>query len=479
MGLQIYNTLTARKEPFEPLAKGHVRMYVCGPTVYDMAHIGHARAYVAFDVVARYLRRNCQLTYVRNYTDVDDKIIKRALELGETPGNLSERFIREFQTDMSALDVLPADIEPKVTEHIGEVIALIEKLLVNKHAYVSAGDVYYAVDSFASYGRLSRRQLDDMEAGARVVVSEQKRNPLDFALWKAAKPGEPFWESPWGQGRPGWHIECSAMSSKYLGETFDIHGGGKDLIFPHHENEIAQSEGASGKPFARLWMHNGFVNVDNEKMSKSLGNFFTIREVLEKFDPQSLRYFLLTTHYRSPINFSDRALAEAEGRVTYIYETLARLEAAATEGPAGPPYRDVEVEHIRERFVEAMDDDFNTAKVLGDLSATFKLVNDILDRPEDAETDARTLRAIRQALVEVGAVLGLFGEPAQAVLERMAQRKQVARGIDAATVERLIGERAAARKARDFQRADAIRDELLGMGVEIKDTPQGTTWQAS
>ncbi len=479
MALQIYNTLSGEKEPFVPMTPGRVHMYVCGPTVYDMSHIGHARAYVAFDVVVRYLRRGYDVLYVRNYTDIDDKIIKRAREVGEEPRQLAERFIGEYQTDMALLGVAAADVEPRVTNHISEIIGIIAKLVERDYAYAAGGDVYYAVEKFTAYGRLSGRRLEDMEAGARVEVSEQKRNPLDFALWKAAKPGEPAWDSPWGRGRPGWHIECSAMSAKYLGETFDIHGGGKDLVFPHHENEIAQSEAANGKPLARYWMHNGFVNVDNEKMSKSLGNFFTIRDVLAKFDPQALRYFLLTTHYRSPINFSDAALREAEARLRYVYQTLERLIAKVSPGPAVGPYRDPTVAEIMPRFVTAMDDDFNTAKVLGDLSEIFKLVNDILDKPKDAEEDQRSLRAILASLRDIGAVLGIFTESPKAVLERMDARRKVERGVDAARVEALIAERALARKGKDFARADAIRKELAELGVTIKDTAQGTTWEMS
>ncbi len=476
MTLQIFNTLSGQKEPLAPLRPGHLGIYVCGPTVYDMAHIGHARAYVAFDTVVRYLRRHFQVTYVRNYTDVDDKIIKRANELGEEPAALAARFIVEFERDMHALGVGNADIQPKVTEHIPEIIALVERLIARGHAYPAGGDVYFAVDGFSGYGKLGRRKLEEMEAGARVEPGEQKRHPMDFALWKAAKPGEPSWASPWGPGRPGWHIECSAMSAKYLGESFDVHGGGKDLVFPHHENELAQSEAASGQPFVRLWMHNGFVNIDNEKMSKSLGNFFTVREVIERFDPQALRYFLLTTHYRSPINFSDQSLREAEARVKYLYETLARL-GEIPDGEAGPPYRQPWVGELLPRFCAAMDDDFNTAKALGDLSEAFTLANEILAKPGDAAEDLRTLRAIRAALSEVGAVLGLFTEPPAAVLGRLATRRQAARGVDAAQVEQLIAERAAARKAKDFARADAIRKTLGEMGVVIKDSAKGTTWE--
>jgi cysteinyl-tRNA synthetase len=478
MPQQLFNTLTSRKEILTPLAPGKLGIYVCGPTVYDLSHIGHARAYVAFDTVVRFLRRNHHVTFVRNYTDVDDKIIKRAAELGESPEILSERFIHEFKEDMRALHVLPADVEPKVTEHIPEIVALIQKLIVQEVAYVSGGDVYYAVERFARYGSLAKRSFADMEAGARIEISEQKRNPLDFALWKAAKPGEIFWDSPWGQGRPGWHIECSAMSSKYLGETFDLHGGGKDLIFPHHENEIAQSEAASHKTFARYWMHNGFVNIDNEKMSKSLGNFFTIRDVLKQFDPQTLRFYLLTTHYRSPINFSDAALQEAENRLQYMYETLQRLEEAIKAfghqgSTAGVLRQSLE---IVERFEAAMQDDFNTPKVLADLAELFKLINETLAVPKDPDTDARTLRAVAQGIAEIATVLGILNEPATLVLQRLLARQAVQKGVDTAEVERLIASRQRARADRDFKEADRVRDLLAQMHIVLKDGPDGTTW---
>ena len=477
MALRIYDTLTGQKVPFEPMTPGKVRMYVCGPTVYDMSHIGHARAYVAFDTAVRYLRRRYDVTYVRNYTDVDDKIIKRANEVSENPAELAGRFIKEFEIDMHALGVKDADIQPKVTEHIREIVDLVKTLVGKGAAYESRGDVYFAVEKFQGYGKLGRRSLEDMEAGARVEVGAAKRHPMDFALWKAAKPGEPSWDSPWGKGRPGWHIECSAMSGKYLGETFDIHGGGKDLIFPHHENEIAQSEAATGKPFSRLWMHNGFVNVDNEKMSKSLGNFFTVRDVLKKFDPQTLRYFLLTTHYRSPINFSDQTLKETEGRVKYLYETLARIDEKKGEGPKDPPYRVAWVAEIGKRFEESMDDDFNTAKALGDLSEVFTLANEILQKPKNADSDGRTLRALRAAIGDVGDVLGVFTEPPAQVLDRMASRRQSESGVDPAEIDKLIAERTDARKSKNFARADEIRKELAAKGVLIKDSPAGTTWE--
>lgn len=484
MTLSIYNTLTGKKEPFTPLTPGKVRIYVCGPTVYDMAHVGHARVYVAFDVIVRHLRRHYDVFHVRNYTDIDDKIIQRARELGEPPTAVSERYITEFNADMRALNVEPADVEPKVTDHLDDILGMIERLVDKGYAYRANGDVYFAVHQFGDYGKLSRRNLAEMEAGARVEVEEKKRDPMDFVLWKEAKPGEPAWPSPWGQGRPGWHIECSAMSNKYLGQTFDIHGGGKDLIFPHHENEIAQSEAASGKAYVRVWMHNGFVQVDDEKMSKSLGNFFTVRDLLERFSPQSLRYYLLTTHYRSPINFSDTNLNEAEQRVRYLYETLSRLQhavgeplhAAADSLPEGD-LREPQIADVGERFAAAMDDDFNAPRAVAALSDCFRWINEILDRPSEPELDRRSLHAIRVQLKDAASVLGLFLEDPDAVLTGISQRRTAAAGVDEAQVEALIAERAQARKQRDFGRADDIRDRLAAMGVVLRDSPEGTTWE--
>ncbi len=470
--------MTSEKEIFAPLHPPAVGIYVCGPTVYDMSHVGHARVYVAFDVVVRHLRRRGhRVTYVRNYTDVDDKIIKRALDLGQKPSEVSERFIREYQTDMATLGVAPADVEPKVTEHVPEIVALIGRLVDAGLAYPSEGDVYFAVRKFPSYGKLSHRRLDDLKAGARVEPGEQKRDPLDFALWKGAKPGEPSWPSPWGAGRPGWHIECSAMSEKYLGTTFDIHAGGKDLVFPHHENEIAQSEGASGQPFARIWMHNGFVTLDEEKMSKSLGNFFTIRDVTAKFEPEALRLFLLGTHYRSPINFSDKALAEAERRLDYFYETLAKADAlAAGAVPADP----AAAEAITSAFDEALDDDFNTPEALAVLSPPFTKLNELAEKPGKGTQRAASqalAATLSKALREVGAVLGLYQRPPPEYLAERRAHLAVRRGLDVARVEALIAERTEARKAKDFARGDALRRDLAALGVEIMDGPTGTTWK--
>jgi cysteinyl-tRNA synthetase len=482
MEIRAFNTMTNRKEPLQPLKDGAIGMYVCGPTVYDMSHVGHARVYVIFDVVARYLRHaGYKVTYVRNFTDVDDKIIKRANERGVPPGEISEKYIAEFLKDMGALSVERPDVEPKVTEHIPEIVALIQKIVARGMAYQSGGDVYFAVREYPGYGKLSKRNLDDLMAGARVDPSDLKRDPLDFALWKASKPGEPQWDSPWGKGRPGWHIECSAMSAKYLGETFDVHAGGKDLVFPHHENEIAQSEAASGKPFARTWLHNGFVQIDNEKMSKSLGNFFTIRDVLEKVEAEALRFFLLGTHYRNPINFSDVALADAERRVDYIYETIAKAQEKL-EGKTPVPGELLEkekVEKVVPSFEAAMCDDFNAAEALGGLADAFALLNELAEKPKSKDKAAvlRTLHRLRADVDSIGKVLGLFQQDPKAFLLRRREKKAKAKGIDQAMVEQRITDRATARKAKDFAAADKIRVELTAIGVEIMDTPAGTTWK--
>ena len=487
MALRIFNTVTGEKEPFVPLHPPRVGLYVCGPTVYDLSHIGHARVYVAFDVVVRVLRaRGFEVTYVRNFTDVDDKIIRRATELCEAPAALSERFAAAYLEDMARLGVQRADVEPKVTDHLPEIVALIARLVANGLAYASEGDVYFAVRRFPSYGKLSRRKLDDLRSGARVEPGEQKHDPLDFALWKAAKPGEPCWESPWGRGRPGWHIECSAMSEKYLGETFDLHAGGKDLVFPHHENEIAQSEGASGKPFVKVWMHNGFVTLDQEKMSKSLGNFFTIREVLKKFEPEALRFFLLGTHYRSPLNFSDVGLAEAERRLDYLYETLLKAEelaagqATVSAQPGLPAEPPAELPPFRVTLEAALDDDFNTPEALAALSAPFSRLNELCGKPvkgAERKVAVAEAAALIASLRQATSVLGLCGESPAAYLARRYARVAAERGLDEKHVEALVLARTAARAGKDFARADALRQELAALGVELKDSAAGTAWK--
>jgi cysteinyl-tRNA synthetase len=458
--LHIHNSLTRQKEPFTPIEPGKVRMYVCGMTVYDYCHLGHARVLVVFDVVYRYLKRaGYAVTYVRNITDIDDKILARAAQNGELFGELTERFITAMHEDAAALGVLPPDAEPRATGHIAEILAMIERLIAKGHAYVADnGDVYYAVASFTGYGKLSGKDPQDLRAGARVEVGEAKRDPLDFALWKAAKAGEPAWESPWGPGRPGWHIECSAMSTGCLGNHFDIHGGGADLQFPHHENEIAQSEGATGEPFVNVWMHNGFVRVNEEKMSKSLGNFFTVREILARYQPEEVRYFILTSHYRSPLNYDDEHLANARAALTRLYTSLRGLPKAPSLG--GKVYR--------ERFDAAMDDDFNTPEALAVL---FDLAREINRVRDDDPPAAAALGAELRAL---GAALGLLQQDPEAYLKGGAAAGE---GLSDDAIEALIDRRTAARKDRDFAEADRIRDQLQDAGIILEDGPGGTSWR--
>ena len=484
MTIRLFSTLTGEKEPLEPLEPGKVRLYVCGPTVYDLAHLGHARCYVAWDVVVRHLRfRGFQVRYVRNFTDVDDKIIRRAAERGMEPLQLSRHFSDEFEADMKALGNLEPDVQPRVSENLPDIVRLIEKLVANGHAYAANGDVYFAVRSFPGYGKLSKRHLDDLKSGARVEPGEHKRDPLDFALWKAAKPGEIKWPSPWGEGRPGWHIECSAMSERYLGESFDIHAGGKDLVFPHHENEIAQSEAASGKPFAKYWMHNGFVTLDDEKMSKSLGNVANVRTLIQAYEPQALRLFLLSTHYRGPINFSETALQDAERRVAYIYETLAKADARLAQAPVsaeGEVLEPARLEALVPAIAEAMDDDFNSAEAIGRLSPYLAWLNELCEKPPagaNKQAVRRTILRLRGGLTTALSVLGVGAEPPQRFLESLRARLCARRGIDPTKVEALIGQRSEARRAKDFARGDAIRAQLEAMGAEIMDSPAGTSWR--
>ena len=488
MSLRVYNTLSGKKEEFQPLVPNKVGMYVCGVTVYDYCHIGHARANIVFDIVYRYLQySNYDVTYVRNYTDVDDKIIARANERGITSQALSEEFIDAFDEDMAALGLRKPTHEPKATEHIAQIIALVQGLIAKGMAYESAGDVYYSVDKFPSYLKLSKRNMEEMQAGARIAPGELKRNPMDFALWKTAKPGEPSWESPWGAGRPGWHIECSAMSSALLGETFDIHGGGRDLIFPHHENEIAQSEGASGKPFVKYWLHNGFVNVNQEKMSKSLGNFFTIRDILKSYDAEVVRFFILTAHYRSPIDFSDQNLEESRLGLTRFYEALAQLDKglakADKEAPQGAVPESLaepvaRLTQLEERFRAAMDDDFNTALAIGHMFDAVRAINRIL--AEENTLQGRVQEILGQGrddLLRLGEVLGLFVSEPSAWLARSAQEGLSESGLSAEEIESLILKRREARENKDFTRSDQIRDDLAAKGVQLLDGPEGTTWK--
>ncbi len=481
MSLTIYNSQTRNKEEFVTAQPGRVRMYVCGVTVYDNPHIGHARCYVAFDAIHRHLKaRGYAVEYVRNFTDIDDKIIKRAGELGQDWRALSQRFIASFTEDMNALGVLPPTLEPRATEHIPEIIAAVQGLVDKGHAYVVDGDVYFAVQSFAAYGHLSGRTLEDMQAGARVEVDARKQNPMDFALWKSSKPGEPWWESPWGPGRPGWHIECSVMSQKYLGLTFDIHGGGKDLLFPHHENEVAQAEALTGRPFARYWVHNGFVNVNNEKMSKSLGNFFTIKDILKHTRPETLRLFLLGKHYRSPLDFSDDALRDAAAGLQRLYTALRDTQAAAGEMREGQALlqeseRAKEILEQVEAFERGMDDDFNTAAALGALFGLARVANRLVS---EAKTEARdSLLALAATnLRQLGGRLGLLQSDPQEFLQGQ-EAPAAGEGPDPAWIEQKIADRQAARKAKKFAEADRIRDELKARGVALEDSPQGTRWR--
>jgi cysteinyl-tRNA synthetase len=457
--LEIYNSLTRRKEPFVPIEPGKVRMYVCGMTVYDLCHLGHARVLVVFDMVYRYLRHiGLDVTYVRNITDIDDKIIRRADENGETVGALTERFIAAMHEDAAVLGILPPDEEPRATAHMAEILAMIEALIAKGHAYVADnGDVYYSVASFPGYGKLSGKDPQDLRAGARVEVGEAKRDPLDFALWKAAKPGEPAWDSPWGPGRPGWHIECSAMSTGCLGNHFDIHGGGADLQFPHHENEIAQSEGATAEPFVNVWMHNGFVRVNEEKMSKSLGNFFTVREILARYQPEEIRYFILGSHYRSPLNYDDAHLDQARAGLTRLYTALRGLPEAEPAG--GDAYR--------ARYDAAMDDDFNTPDALAVL---FDLARDS-NRLRGHDLSAAA--ALGAELRALGGVLGLLGQDAETYLQAGAGAAVIAD----VEIDALIQRRTDARKAKDFAEADRIRDQLQEAGILLEDGAGGTTWR--
>ena len=476
----VYNTLTRRKEPLEPLRPGEVRLYVCGPTVYSWVHIGNARTFTIFDVVVRYLRhRGYRVSYVRNYTDVDDKIINAAREAGEDPAALADRYVQAFEEDAAELGLIPPDVAPRVTQVIPEILALIQALLDAGVAYTAGGDVYFQVSRWPEYAKLSRRNLDDLRAGERVTPGELKREPLDFALWKGEKPGEPAWDAPWGRGRPGWHIECSAMSEKFLGTTFDIHGGGLDLIFPHHENEIAQSEAAHHAPLSRVWMHAGFLELENAKMSKSLGNVVRLRDALAKVDAEALRLFFLSSQYRNNLAFSDDALSDAEKRMEYFYETLQRVDErlGGREVKPGPLHGDPDA-HLR-AFEEAMDDDFNTAGALAALSALFGQMNEFLDRPPvpDRAMAVRTLATLRAVVPRMGGVLGILGKSPAAWLERRRDRLVRQRGLDPGRILGLLAERTEARRQKDFARSDAIRDGLLEMGVELRDGAAGTHWK--
>jgi len=468
MSIQVYNSLSSTKETFTPIKAGHVNMYVCGPTVYDDAHIGHARSVIVFDMIVRYLKmRDFTVTYIRNYTDIDDKIIQRAQARNITTEALANQYIEAFDRDMSALFVQPPDMAPKATEHISEIIQIIETLIQKNNAYAIDGDVFFAVGSHENYGCLSGRKLEDMAAGARVDVDTRKRNPHDFALWKSAKPGEPFWESPWGKGRPGWHIECSAMSMKFLGQSFDIHGGGKDLIFPHHENEIAQSEAANNTSYAKYWLHNGFVNINQEKMSKSLGNVVPVKTLVTEYPAEAIRLFLLSSHYRSPIDFNDQAMHDAVSGLSKLYACLERLENIQTTTETGA---------LWQRFCDAMDDDFNSARAIGYMFDTVRQVNRQMDQSKSLSTDeTHQLASIHSDIRKIGNVLGLFHQtPAEFAQE---QKERKASDTDVTEIDQLVDERFQARKNKNWARADEIRDQLTQMGIVVEDRSDGSRWK--
>ncbi len=464
--MKIYNTLTRQKQEFVPIKEGEVKMYACGPTVYNYIHIGNARPLIIFDTLRRYLEyRGYKVTFVQNFTDVDDKMINRANEEGITVKELGERFIGEYFKDAKALGVRAATIHPKATENIDAIIEMVKKLEDNGYAYNVDGNVYFSAKKFKEYGKLSKQPLEDLEAGARIDVNEAKRDAMDFALWKKQKEGEPAWESPWGMGRPGWHIECSAMVNKYLGETIDIHAGGQDLIFPHHENEIAQSECANSKPFANYWLHNGYINVDNRKMSKSLGNFSTVRDILAKYDGETVRFFMLSAHYRNPINFSDTLMEQSKSAVERVYTCIGNLEFLlknSVEREMTDGDREIlkKLEGFKEKYIAAMDDDLNTADAI---AAIFDIV--YMANTELSQEEANTKRVIEEILAmmrELGGVLGLFVKSSEKTLDE--------------EVEELIEKRGKARAEKDWATADAIRDKLKEMNIVLEDTPMGVKW---
>jgi cysteinyl-tRNA synthetase len=467
--MKIYNTLTRKKEEFIPLSKGQVKMYSCGPTVYDYFHIGNARPFIVFDTLRRYLEYlGYQVTFVQNFTDIDDKMIARANQEGITVKELADRYIAEYFTDAKGLGIEQATVHPRATEHIDAIISVIKTLEEKGFAYNVDGNVYFSTKKFKEYGKLSGQPLEDLEAGARIDVSEQKKDAVDFALWKAQKPGEPAWESPWGMGRPGWHIECSAMVNKYLGDTIDIHSGGQDLIFPHHENEIAQSEAATGKPFARYWMHNGYININNQKMSKSLGNFFTVRDIAKQYDYEIIRFFMLSAHYRNPINFSDELMEQAKSAVERVYTCLEMLEflhGKAGERPMTEKEQDLDakIDECRAEFIAAMDDDLNTAGAIGEIFHLVKIAN--TDLSQDGDNARELVGRIIGMIHELGDVLGLFYKERETALDE--------------EIEGLIAQRQQARKDKNWALADEIRDRLKDMGIVLEDTPAGVKWSYS
>ncbi|KAG8381736.1 hypothetical protein BUALT_Bualt05G0003600 [Buddleja alternifolia] len=475
--LWLHNTMSKQKEVFKPKVEGRVGMYVCGVTAYDLSHIGHARVYVAFDVLYRYLKYlGYEVNYIRNFTDVDDKIIARANELGEDPINLSRRYCEEFHLDMAFLNCLPPSVEPRVSDHMSQIIDMIKQILDNGCAYTINGDVYFSVDKFPEYGRLSGRKLEDNRAGERVAVDSRKKNPADFALWKSAKEGEPFWESPWGPGRPGWHIECSAMSAAYLGYSFDIHGGGMDLVFPHHENEIAQSCAACRQSSVSYWIHNGFVTIDSEKMSKSLGNFFTIRQVIELYHPLALRLFLMGTHYRSPINYSDQQL---EMQTLHDCESVVGQQDDANFKGSIPPETTTSVNKFNDECLTSMSDDLHTTVVLAAMSEPLKTINDLLHTRKGKKQASRieSLAALGKTIRNILSILGLLPNSYSEALEKLREYALKRARLTEDEVLQKIEERNGARKNKEYEKSDAIRKDLAAVGVALMDSPEGTTWR--
>jgi cysteinyl-tRNA synthetase len=483
--MKIYNSISRRKEEFIPREPGKVSLYVCGITAYDYCHIGHARAAVVFDVLVRYLRfAGYQVTFVRNFTDVDDKIINRSREEGIDSQAVAEKYIQAFYEDMDRLNILRPDYEPRATEHIQDMQEVIQTLIDKGYAYaVPSGDVYFRVRNFSDYGRLSGRNIEELQSGARIEPGQEKEDPLDFALWKKAKPDEPAWPSPWGQGRPGWHIECSAMSQRFMDLPLDIHGGGQDLIFPHHENERAQSIAASGHDFVRYWMHNGFVQVKSEKMSKSLGNFVTLRDIYARFLPEVLRFFLLSQHYRSPLDFSFEGLQDAEKGLKRVYQTKKHLESMITS-PAKGQGQNLPAEIIQEirdassQWQSSLEDDLNTAAALGAAFSLVRLANRIMeDKQWHKAADAgQAFQSILATLQDLGQVLGLFNQDSSDFLQDLRGVRAARAGVDPTLVEKLIAKRQEARKKKDFAQADSIRDHLIQLGVSVQDTPHGPVW---
>ena len=458
--MKLYNTLTRRKEEFVPLKENKVTMYSCGPTVYNYFHIGNARPFIVFDVLRRFLKyRGYDVTFVQNFTDIDDKLIRKANEEGTTVAEIAERYIKEYFIDAEGLGIQKADIHPRATENIKEIIEFIETLIEKGYAYEVDGDVYFRAKRFEEYGKLSHFHIDELEAGARIGVDERKQDAMDFALWKAQKPGEPAWDSPWGPGRPGWHIECSVMANKYLGETIDIHSGGVDLIFPHHENEIAQSEAANEKPFARYWLHNAFLNIDNQKMSKSLGNFFTVRDASKHYDYEVIRFFMLSAHYRNPINYSADQLEQASNGLERLYECKRNLNFLLQNDAVSSNTCEVDLNQYKDKFIAAMEDDLNTADAI---AAIFELVREINKQISDGNTDRDFIEGALNLFNELTGVLGIVTK-GEATLEE--------------EVEKLIEQRQQARKEKNWKLADEIRDKLKDMGIELQDTPNGVKWK--